>query len=134
MHPGPNDEKQIVRWTAPSSGAYTIKSTFTRMHTGDTDVHILMNGTSIFSKAVTARNKIAAFSKALTSIKTGDTIDFVVGFGSDRNYFSDSTRLQAVITPTCEKDCAEEMRKCFKQGGGRNCKDLYEQCVADCLN
>ena len=142
MHPGPNDEKQIVRWTAPSSGTYTIKATFTRMHTGGTDVHILLNGSSIFSGAVIAQSQLASFSSALANVNTGDTIDFVVGFGGDRNYFSDSTRVQAVITSivaspsTCIQLCQKDQFDCIKKSHSlaerAKCIETGDECRKEC--
>lgn len=99
VHPGPNDEKQIVRWTAPAAGSYAVAATFTRIHSGGTDVHVLHNGSSIFDGAVNSTTNVASFLATLVSVNAGDAIDFAVGVGSDGDFVGDSTTLTAVITP-----------------------------------
>lgn len=47
-HPGPNGEYAIVRWTAPSSGVWTIDALFGAMDIGSRDVHVLCDGISLF--------------------------------------------------------------------------------------
>ena len=40
----------------------------------------------------------AASFTGIVSVKTGDTIDFVVGLGSDGNYTGDSTGISVTLT------------------------------------
>lgn len=97
-HPGPANQKQIVRWIAPAAGSYAVAATFTRTFTnfGSTDVHVQHNGSSIFDGAVNS-NTTVSFSATPVSVNAGDTIDYVVGSNGDYN--GDSTTLTAVIRP-----------------------------------
>jgi len=98
LQPGSSNLESIVRWTAPSSGTFSINTTFSGLDTtfGDSaDVHILHNGVSIFNSVVSPNP--ASFSGP-QSILAGDTIDFVVGNGGN-GINGDSTGLSATIVP-----------------------------------
>jgi len=98
FHPGPNGEKSIVRWTTPNSGSYDISATFSGADyfgATSTDVHVLDNGTSIFDGNVNGNSSIS-YHKTW-NLAAGDTIDFTVGYGTNGNYYNDSTALDAVI-------------------------------------
>ncbi len=103
LHPGPQGQYSIVRWTAPQSGLFSLATTFIGTHYAgggtSTDVHVFRNGTSLFNELVNGFGNPSAknFSTTL-SIATGDTIDFLVGFGSNGNYFADNTGLSATLT------------------------------------
>jgi hypothetical protein len=101
MHPDDAGGEAVVRWTAPNSGTYSIQGMFEGLdfvYPTTTDVHILLDSsTSLFS------GNIASFEVPLNfllsqTLSAGDTIDFVVGFGADGNYFGDSTGLAGTIT------------------------------------
>ena len=98
----PNDknasEYSVVRWTAPSSGSFSIAATFSGASSiGDSvDVHILRNGVSIFDSIVFPNPTSYSAAQNLTA---GDTIDFAVGFGSNGNDHEDTTTLAATIVP-----------------------------------
>jgi hypothetical protein len=62
-----------------------------------TDVHILLNGSSLFSDNISSYLVPSKFT-ILKSLSSGDTIDFAVGYGVDGNYFFDSTGLSGSIT------------------------------------
>lgn len=99
LHPGPNGEFSIARWTAPQDGDVTLASVFTgidRIGT-TTDVHVLFNGTALFDGLVEGDGDTEGFDAAI-AVSQGDTIDFAVGFGSNRTFFFDSTGLGATIT------------------------------------
>jgi hypothetical protein len=100
MHPGPGGEYAIVRWIAPESASISILGSFSGMdHSGTTtDVHLLYNGTSIYDGMVSGygAGSTSPFS-TLKSVSAGDTIDFIVGFGSNNNYICDGTGLDAQI-------------------------------------
>jgi hypothetical protein len=103
FHPGPSDQFSFVRFTAPQAGLYSIATTFTgRDFVGPTtaDVHILDTGISLFSGEVTGfgpTSDVVAPNMVL-QLAAGDTIDFAVGFGTDGNFFFDTTGLSATIT------------------------------------
>jgi hypothetical protein len=107
LHPGPNanNEFAIVRWTAPVSGFYDVDAAFTDRDYGapggaTTDVHVLVNGSSLYDGIINRNGwglGPTPFSAAL-SFTAGDTVDFVVGRGSNDTYFADSTGLDATIS------------------------------------
>ncbi len=104
FHPGPQDQFSIVRFTASANGLYNLSAAFTPV-TSDgttTDVHILENGTSLFSGFVTgtynAPTSAPSFSGVL-NLKSGDIVDFAVGYGANGNFLRDSTGISAVLAP-----------------------------------
>jgi len=116
FHPGPNGENAVVRWTAPASGLYKVNAAFSGVDYGGnigttTDVAVLHNGIQLYAGNVVAfgSHYDQSFSGTV-SVLAGDTIDFTVGYGMVAsgndfvlypyaNYYSDSTGLDAVITP-----------------------------------
>ncbi len=92
-----------LRWTAPSSGQFSIAATFSGLSTvGDSsDVHILLNGVSIFNSAVNGSPSPTSYS-GVQNVTTGDRIDFAVGFGSNGNDHEDTTGLAATIVAVPE--------------------------------
>ncbi len=97
LHPGIAGEEAVVRWTAPSSGAFFITGRFEGLDSTTTDVHILLNGGSLLSGSIGSNGDVVPFTLT-TGVNAGDHLDFVVGFGSN-NYFFDSTGLAATIAP-----------------------------------
>jgi hypothetical protein len=100
LHPGAGGEQSTVRWTAPSSGTYQLKGRFEGIDTGGTttNVRILHKDVQVWSGNVNSFGAQATYDFAL-SVVAGDTIDFVVGYGSNNTYNSDSTGMAAAITP-----------------------------------
>jgi len=101
FHPGPIGQNAIVRWTAPSTGAYAIAATFTgRDSVGPTttDVAVLSNGTELWSSEVTGYLAMQSYAASRLDLIAGDTLDFTVGFGTDGTYSYDSTGLTADIS------------------------------------
>src|SRR5260370_26512730 len=100
-HLGPIGQKAIVRWTAPSTGAYAIAATFTgRDSVGPTttDVAVLSNGAELWSGEVTGYLAMQSYAASRLDLIAGDTLDFTVGFGPDGTYSYDSTGLTADIS------------------------------------
>ena len=101
LHPGPTGQKSVVRWTAPFSGTVTIQGRFEGIdtHGTTTNVAVVHKSTTLFSRNINGYGARAPFliTKAVTA---GDTIDFSVGYGSNRNYYNDSTGLSATIMRT----------------------------------
>jgi hypothetical protein len=100
LHPGGNDEKAIVRWTAPESGTFIISGSFFSQGNPTVDVHVLLNGMSLFSIDFFGPGS-DPFDPPPATVKAGDTIDFAVGFGGN-GYNSDCTSFQAQIVPVPE--------------------------------
>jgi hypothetical protein len=102
FHPGPSDQFSFVRFTAPQAGLYSIATTFTGRDVDGTttDVHLLHDGTSLFAGEVTGfgSSSDVVVPSMLLNLAAGDTIDFAVGFGTDDNFFFDTTGLSARIT------------------------------------
>lgn len=98
FHPGPSGEYSVYRFTTPSSGIYMLDATFGGIDHGGTDVHILDNGSVIYSANITG-GSTSSLSQSLT-LGSGELIDFAVGFGtgSDRDFFFDSTSINASLT------------------------------------
>jgi hypothetical protein len=104
LHPGPEGQQSVVRFTAPFNGTFQIDVTFS---VGDppgwegtttTDVHVLKNGLSLFDGDVDGYvdpNDSEHYS-AVQILAAGDIIDFTVGFGNG-NYYYDTTFLDATI-------------------------------------
>jgi hypothetical protein len=74
FHPGSDNTHAVIRFTAPTSDSYALSTAFSGLDYGPTttDVHVLVNGTSIF--------------------------DFSVGFGENGNYYGDTTGVEATLT------------------------------------
>ena len=54
LHPGPDGELSMVRFTAPAAGLYDLRAAFASRDAfpGGTDVHVLVNNVSIFDAEV----------------------------------------------------------------------------------
>lgn len=66
--------------------------------TGTTsDVHILLNGQSLFSTTIDAFGAIATYTTNL-HLTQGDLLDFAVGWSNNGTYFNDSTGFFATLS------------------------------------
>jgi hypothetical protein len=105
MHPGPNGEYAVIRFTASAGGAYRVSGQFFALDdngTGTTtDVWLLKDNqkADAFSGKIDyfGGAKSASFTSATFSLKKGSTLDFQVGYGTNKNYEYDSTGLIALI-------------------------------------
>lgn len=100
MHPGFNGELSILRWTAPSTGNFLLEGEFTGLdyvYPTTTDVHVLVNSTrSLLSGPITSYRLPLTFAMRVF-LSSGDTLDFAVGFGYNRNFFGDSTGVRFAV-------------------------------------
>ena len=99
VHPGCLGQYSILRWTAPLPGMYQMRGSFPGLarQTSTTDVHILLNSvTSLLNRNVNGPGDVALFDLR-QQVAAGDTVDFAIGFGTDRNYNGDSMGLQLSI-------------------------------------
>jgi len=99
FHPGPTDQYADYRFTAPQAGTYALSVTFTGIDVDGTttDVHVLENGASLFAVNINGYGSTQTYSTTLT-LANGGLVDFAVGFGSNGNYFFDSTGINATLT------------------------------------
>jgi hypothetical protein len=105
LHPGPNGEYAVVRFTAPADGAYKVSGQFYALDDNDTgtttDVWIVQNNEQrgAFSGKVDyyGGSEFASFTSTVFQLTKGNTLDFEVGYGPNKNYFYDSTGLNALI-------------------------------------
>jgi hypothetical protein len=108
IHPGPSDEKGVVRWIAPDSGLFSVAVNFELIDRTTSpggsgpsvDVHLLHNEIELFSHTMVGYRSYAFFS-TFRECMPGDRIDFRVGYGGN-NFLDDSTLLEAVIKEASE--------------------------------
>lgn len=98
MHPGRNDQKAALRWTAPEAGTYTIAARFTGLdRQTSTDISILNGDETIASGEVMGRKDPFDYFGQVTLQENG-VFDFLVGFGSNSSFYYDTTRVDVIIT------------------------------------
>ena len=120
LHPGPNGERTTVRWTAPYTGSVILQGRFQGIAASakgtTTDVAINHNGTALpvfngsASAAVTGYGSPSVVPFSTTrAVTAGDVMNFSVGYGSDGNYFYDSTGFMATIAYTYASPTAQAL-------------------------
>ena len=62
-----------------------------------TDVHVLRNGQRLFNNEVTGFRNQQAFDLTSEELAMRHTIEFAVGYGTNGNYYDDSTGLRAPL-------------------------------------
>jgi hypothetical protein len=101
MHPGPQGQYSVIRFTAPAAGPYQLASSFAGLDfigPTTTDVHVLLDGSAIFNGNVDGFGAGSGPSFTTTfTLQKGDTVDFAVGFGTNGTYFNDSTGITATF-------------------------------------
>ena len=89
-------------WTAPETNNYSLVSSFVgadEPFPTSTDVHVLLNSSSLFSEFVNGFGAPSTKSfSTIFSLNAGDNIDFVLGYGSNGTYSGDITGIEANIT------------------------------------
>lgn len=104
LHPGPNNEYSVVRFTAPTNGVYHVTGSFFGQDIigTSTDVHILKNGESIFDGTVSGFGPGSGPSfYTIPTLLEGDYLDFAVGYGPNANFLYDMTGLSAWVSEVC---------------------------------
>ncbi len=107
MHPGSSGAFSVLRWTAPSSGEFSLAVSFADVQNDQlatVDVHALLNGSSIFSDNLGPKAS-AGYANGSMTLSAGDIIDFVVGYGNGAFYY-DHTAVQAVIAAVPDRASA----------------------------
>lgn len=106
MHPGPDGQNAVVRWTAPAAGSYDVRATWSGNDKSGTttDDAVLLGGTQqLFAGEVTGYLATQRYTGTVSMV-AGQTLDFTVGFGSDGSYFSDSTGVAVTIAQAAPVD------------------------------
>jgi hypothetical protein len=108
-HAAPDGSYAVDRFTAPTSGVFSLDAVFEgREFQGtepatSTDVHVLLNGVAIFNGAVLGFGTSSDQSFVTTlDLSAGDRVDFSVGVGSDGSFLGDTTGLDARLSPVPE--------------------------------
>jgi hypothetical protein len=104
VHPGFAGQRSVIRWTAPTSDTVQIEGRFEGIDADvsvggtTTDVAVVHNSAvTLFRGNINGYGATAPFTITRT-VAAGDTIDFSVGWGSNRTYGNDSTGLSATIS------------------------------------
>lgn len=122
LYPGPEDntnEYSVVRWTAPAGGTVAIGGDFIGYDTqpvATTDVHVLYKTSALFFGMIQSYNTPLSFSMTQV-VNAGDTIDFLVGFGSNGTNIGDMTGLDAAIRYT-DTAILSGLRPAYVNAGG----------------
>ena len=101
LHPGPNGERSVLRWTAPTDGHFRVQGQFRGLNTnGDTttDVSVVFKGIEIFFADNVAEYNLEHPFEINFNAMRGDTVDVSVGYGSNKSYECDSTGVSVTIT------------------------------------
>ena len=108
LHPGPQDQKATLRFTAPSNGSVLLSAHFAGTHSvTSTDVRLLHGESELFTADIrgvadwdhSERTPQAAASCArVVALEEGDTVDVLVGFGGDA-HTCDYTAVRLTLTP-----------------------------------
>lgn len=115
MHPstGGSGKPAVLRWTAPASGVYAVAGTFTDTDSDNSHsraVKVYHNTTSKFSANVSGFMGNGASTTHQINAVQGDTVDFIVGEGTD-GWDYDSTGLIAsvvLLTPNAPEITVED--------------------------
>ncbi|MDY0165251.1 MAG: glycoside hydrolase family 2 TIM barrel-domain containing protein [Thermoguttaceae bacterium] len=98
LHPGSAGEFSVVRWTCPAPGEHEVSAEFASIaRHATTDVPVLYNGKALHDGGIHIgdHGHRSSFTGKLT-MKAGDRLDFVVGFGNG-HYGGDTTALAATV-------------------------------------
>ncbi len=90
VHPGPNGEKGVVRWTAPSAMTIKIEGVFQQVDRRGvmSNVSVVKNSTSTLFSSIVNSNFVNGNEKRFAlrqDVQAGDVFDFVVGNGGDNS-------------------------------------------------
>lgn len=101
LHPGPNGQYSVLRFTAPATSTYSFSGSFNGAdtHPTTTDVHVLLAGTAIADGGININGlgNTASLTSSSLALTKGQTLDFAVGFGNN-SYTYDTTGLFAKVT------------------------------------
>ena len=100
LTPGPQGQRDVVRWTAPAAGTYLVQGLFQAMSPSFSaqDIAIVVQGTDLLRRNLSKAPDAAPFSFVRT-LAAGEVVEFSVGWGPDSNFAFDDTILSVRITP-----------------------------------
>jgi hypothetical protein len=106
LDPGANGQYSRARFTAPETNIYYIALEFAGLDDATTDVHVIHNNSlpTLFSGEVQGAGSIQEFFPQGVVLAEGDTIDFVVGVGSNGTNAADTTGVFTTINKGCLAD------------------------------
>lgn len=99
LHPGANGQYSVLRFTVPFAATYDVNGVFSGFDTASTDVHVLLNGISLFDSSIAGLGSTQLFTQS-QQLSAGSTLDFVVGAGASN--FNDSTALNLQLNAVPE--------------------------------
>jgi uncharacterized repeat protein (TIGR02543 family) len=92
-----------ARFTAPSNGVYRVETRVQSLYedstSGDTDYHVVVNGSEAYGTFVAA-NSSAGYTNSGLTLAAGDVVDFLVGRGADGTLYDSQLKVQATLTLT----------------------------------
>jgi hypothetical protein len=100
LHPGPNGEYSVLRWTAQSKGTYHIEADFLgidQLPGTTSEVTVLHNDNELFRADVSGKGASQHFADANLQVEQGDVLDVCVGWGANQSFASDSTGVRVSI-------------------------------------
>ncbi len=98
IHPGPSNQFSRCRWTAPTSGTYSVQSSFTALDIGVPHGYLLINGTDE-GDSLLPQGVEEDFNVASVVLAAGDTVEAVAGVGTDNVYYNDESAFTLTIIP-----------------------------------
>lgn len=99
LHPGPAGEYSRIRWTAFEAASCTFEATFSAVDVTTSYVHVYYigaDGAGVISDEIWSIGDTATLSSSV-DVEAGDTIDFIVDYGSNGTYYADATGLEGQI-------------------------------------
>lgn len=100
LHPGQLGEYAVARFTVVTAGTYTFNADFIGQDrfVSIVNVHLLVNSGPVFGGALAGYHTTASSGVFVMALLPGDTIDAAVGYGSNGNYFGDSTGVDFTVS------------------------------------
>jgi hypothetical protein len=100
LHPSINNEMSVIRWTAPSAGQFVIYGIVAGLDWAGpttTDLRVIRDDTQHLMII-----KVDSYASPFTfhstqTLAAGETIDFMVDYGSNHNYYYDSTGVEFAV-------------------------------------
>lgn len=101
LHPGPNGQLSVLRWTAPTAGNFVMRVEFEGLDwSGPTStyVYVVLNSKRVLLQAaITSYEWPLSFDPKPIRLAAGDTVDLMVDWGKNQNYSFDSTGAELKI-------------------------------------
>lgn len=96
-----NGQLSVLRWTGPASGTFLFQIAFVGLDRGyptSTNVYVLRNSKRLLLKApITSYQWPLLLQPDAWRLAAGDTVDFIVDWGKDKDFRGDSTGVEVKI-------------------------------------